>query len=177
MAIKYLLSESYEGKYFKIKSPDGYFKDGIVVSVEKDFNNNYVFDPILADVYINSNDPTWELLEELPEETHIHHCDTCRRNSISYIDESVEEYDCEDCRNKHKQLSSYLIADDLYMFRTNNDLKIIQLLLDGISLHFNDEETLFKTESGLVVTHTEMGEFDSYPTKWYRIIPKEIIKF
>jgi hypothetical protein len=178
MSIGYLLSEIYAGRCYRIKVPGDYFPDGVAVIVEKGYDGTYMFGVLVADIYINSHDPGLELLEELPEETHLFHCGECRQYKLSYTDEENDPSVCADCMDKHVKLNTFAIADSVYRFKTNQELKLIIEEIDGCSHHYGeDEDALHQSEQGLVVTDTHLGDFDDFPITWYRILPRSLLEF
>ena len=176
MSIDYLLNESNDGKCYLIKVSNENFKDCIAVIVEKNYSGNYEFSPIVADIYINSHDPRLELIKELPKHTHYFRCGVCCHFKITEYEDDPSV--CDDCINKSTTLNKFAIADSVYLYKTNQELKYIIDQIDGISHHNGDDEDMVhQSEQGLVVTDTHQDDFDDFPLIWYRIVPRNLIKF
>lgn len=176
MSLRHMLSEQYLGKIISVSHPE--YDTGIPVIITKSYDNTFIFEALNDSIYISPfdyDDLVW--LEDLPDSTHTYRCTECGGNSISYSDGA--EYDpsiCPSCCNRIKSLNTFIVAECVYRFNTNQELKTIVKLIDGCCHHFDNEDEMHLADQGLVVTDTHQGEFDDYSITWYRILPKSLFE-
>lgn len=83
---------------------------------------------------------------------------------------------CPDCEKLYEELTSFSLSDSVYRYKSNIELKRIIELLDGLVYCDTDSDKWYKTsQGGIVVSHSEWGEFDDKSTTWCKIIDASIL--
>lgn len=83
---------------------------------------------------------------------------------------------CPDCEKLHEELTCFSLSDSVYRYKSNIELKRIIELLDGLVSCGTDSDNWYKTsQGGIVVSHSEWGEFDDESTTWCKIIDASIL--
>ena len=165
MKINELFCALYEGRTVFLSN---YMYNQHIPFLVVAYETEYVLECIdINEVIYQDEIGSWEFVDFIPDHLTSHKCGNC--HTIDLIDKDNTEYSCILCVNNTKTLKSYEIADSVYRYHSNNDLKIITGILNGICTN-NDESIMNTSERGIITNHNHMCDFDDYSCNYFTIV-------